>query len=418
MASKFCSKCGREVLAGKRFCGGCGQAMPMAVALPPDEAAAATHVCGQCGTALVPGKRFCKKCGHAVDDLATAAGSTQVSESAVVAETAPVAASVVPVCGRCGAALTPGKRFCKLCGQPAGVPAASTTFDLPGSAPVPAELPKAAIDPAPTPDHAPTITMEIAVPDPEPIAEENPQASKIEEVEEAEEAVPLPATSSAEISEAAPVAVPRDLSKAKIGLAIGFAATVLAAAGGGWAWYVHAHRPVSSAAGSAAPAKQSAAPLPAQEQTQATTTQAAKPPAGSSEPAVAEAPRTAPQSALKSSQNTTPIVQPQRFGPTGHGNPAAPTPVFQKPPVSPQAPLLPSPGQARSGVLHYQGPPVPHGGTVAFDKLPKARLKFTFDRTAWQLLIKPNPDGTKRVILISLAQGYQSNCDLGWEIVE
>jgi hypothetical protein len=59
--------------------------------------------------------------------------------------------------------------------------------------------------------------MEIAVPDPEPIAEENPQASKIEEVEEAEEAVPLPATSSAEISEAAPVAVPRDLSKAKIG---------------------------------------------------------------------------------------------------------------------------------------------------------------------------------------------------------
>jgi len=224
MASKFCSKCGREVLAGKRFCGGCGQAMPMAVALPPDEAAAATHVCGQCGTALVPGKRFCKKCGHAVDDLATAAGSTQVSESAVVAETAPVAASVVPVCGRCGAALTPGKRFCKLCGQPAGAPAASTTFDLPGSAPVPAELPKAAIDPAPTPDHAPTITMEIAVPDPEPIAEENPQASKIEEVEEAEEAVPLPATSSAEISEAAPVAVPRDLSKAKIGLAIGFAA--------------------------------------------------------------------------------------------------------------------------------------------------------------------------------------------------
>jgi hypothetical protein len=70
------------------------------------------------------------------------------------------------------------------------------------------------------------------------------------------------------------------------------------------------------------------------------------------------------------------------------------------------------------GQLHYQGVPVPHGGTVAFDKLPKARLRFTFDHAAWQLIIKANPDGTKRVILISLAPGYQSSCDLGWEIVE
>jgi aromatic ring-opening dioxygenase catalytic subunit (LigB family) len=50
--------------------------------------------------------------------------------------------------------------------------------------------------------------------------------------------------------------------------------------------------------------------------------------------------------------------------------------------------------------------------------MPKARLKFTFDHAAWQLTIKPNPDGTKKVILSSMAQGYQSSCDLGWEIVE
>jgi len=61
---------------------------------------------------------------------------------------------------------------------------------------------------------------------------------------------------------------------------------------------------------------------------------------------------------------------------------------------------------------------VPHGGTVVFDNLPKARLKFTFDHAAWQLAIKPNQDGTKKVVLSSLAQGYQSSCDLGWEIIQ
>jgi hypothetical protein len=69
-------------------------------------------------------------------------------------------------------------------------------------------------------------------------------------------------------------------------------------------------------------------------------------------------------------------------------------------------------------VLHYRGAPVPHGGTVVFDNLPKARLKFVFDHALWQLTIKPNPDGTKKVVLTSLAQGYQTSCDLGWEITE
>jgi hypothetical protein len=76
------------------------------------------------------------------------------------------------------------------------------------------------------------------------------------------------------------------------------------------------------------------------------------------------------------------------------------------------------PAAARSGILHYQGPPVPYNGVVVFDHLPQARLKFNFDRQAWTVTIKPNPDGTKRVTLISQKQGYQTNCDLGWEIVE
>jgi hypothetical protein len=55
---------------------------------------------------------------------------------------------------------------------------------------------------------------------------------------------------------------------------------------------------------------------------------------------------------------------------------------------------------------------------VVFDNLPKERLKFTFDHTLWQLTIRSNPDGTKKITMISLASGPQPRCDLGWEIVE
>lgn len=91
-----------------------------------------------------------------------------------------------------------------------------------------------------------------------------------------------------------------------------------------------------------------------------------------------------------------------------------------QPPESAATPQLP-PSQSpapRSGVLHYQGSPVPYNGVVVFDHLPQARLKFTFDRQAWSLTIKTNADGTKKVTMISQASGYQTSCDLGWEIVE
>jgi hypothetical protein len=68
--------------------------------------------------------------------------------------------------------------------------------------------------------------------------------------------------------------------------------------------------------------------------------------------------------------------------------------------------------------MHYQGPPVPYFGVVVFDNLPKARLKFAFNHQAWSLTLKPNPDGTKKATLVSLVPGYQTSCDLGWEIVE
>ena len=83
----------------------------------------------------------------------------------------------------------------------------------------------------------------------------------------------------------------------------------------------------------------------------------------------------------------------------------------------PPPPPLP-PAQARSGVRHYQGPPILHGGMVVFDNLPKARLKFTFDRVAWELILKTNPDGTKKAILISQAQSAQTSCVLSWELID
>jgi hypothetical protein len=34
------------------------------------------------------------------------------------------------------------------------------------------------------------------------------------------------------------------------------------------------------------------------------------------------------------------------------------------------------------------------------------------------MVIQINPDGTKKLILSSLKQGFQSTCDLGWQIVD
>ena len=61
---------------------------------------------------------------------------------------------------------------------------------------------------------------------------------------------------------------------------------------------------------------------------------------------------------------------------------------------------------------------MPYNGVVIFDHLPQARLRFNFNRQAWSLTLKLNPDGTKRATLISLVQGYQTSCDLGWELAE
>ena len=58
--SAFCTSCGHELLAGGRFCPGCGS--PVSTG------------CASCGGDLVAGAGFCPHCGAAVSGAAPAAG--------------------------------------------------------------------------------------------------------------------------------------------------------------------------------------------------------------------------------------------------------------------------------------------------------------------------------------------------------
>ena len=340
MASRYCTRCGREAAAGKRFCGGCGQAVPdeasarratvVEAAAPgnfgtAESGAASSALCGKCGAALMTGKRFCIQCGQAV------AGAAEVAAA--------------------GASLA----------EPLERPAARKTEVVEQAAPIPEWKPvEPPLPPAPV------------LPGPLPGRDEAP--------------------------------------KRMIGAAIGFAAVVLLGACGAWAWHVYAHRAGTQPAAATAPAQSASpggSPAPGE---------AAKPSAGTPAPKAAAMPQMPAGAAPAPAPVPVPApsVARQDAGPLRHGDPAGPTPVFH--PAQTQLPAQPAPNH--SGLLHYQGPPVAYGGTVVFDNLPKARLRFSFDNAAWRMTIKVSPDGSKRVILVSLKQGYQTSCELGWEIVE
>jgi len=254
----------------------------------------------------------------------------------------------------------------------------------------------------PTPPLAPAETQAPVEVIPPLAREEPPQLA---------EPAPL-----AEPSEPFPPVQPRERSKTKIGLAIALAAAVLLVASAGGAWYAYVHRSVASGAAPPASSTQSAA------LSQAGNGSPVIPaaPMQSDKPSPGTRPRnvpSAPQALANPAHETNPApprsIAVPNTGLSGHGNPAGPTPTFR-----PAMPVSDATAQGRSGVRHYQGPPVPYGGVVVFDNLPKERLRFTFDNTAWRLIIKPNPDGSKKVILNSLKQGYQTYCDLSWERIE
>jgi len=371
MANRRCTQCGKEVLEGKRFCGGCGQAMTVPVS--PSVADQAVEACQQCGTALVSGKRFCKQCGHPVGEPISVAEPVVAAGAVVGSEPA------IPVCARCGATLVPGKRFCRQCG---------CTIDAVGS-------------PAPAMPEAASLPVSSAAV-PEPTSHSTPRW------ESTEESSPVSSRIAAEYDSGAASPTPRGASFAPVRVSIGISAVVLVMAGCIGAWYFYHHR-TASVASAAVPTGQNqvAGSIAHLEQP-------AKPSASTDEPSALNPPQSKPAPGASPSVTTR----------SAAGSPVArqvtqavarqPEPLpLVAPPPSP-----PAPAAQRSEMLHYQGPPVPYHGQVVFDHLPQARLKFKFDHQAWMLSIKPYPDGTKRVTLTSLLPGNQTNCDLGWEIVE
>jgi hypothetical protein len=190
---------------------------------------------------------------------------------------------------------------------------------------------------------------------------------------------------------------------------IAFSATFMVLLGGGyWGWRVYSHRSASLASVASVGAQQptSVQPLERADSEVKDSVQPQgkpspidpEPPTSKVQPPAAPAATTDDSSRKQASPIKLPAVAPPTVSvvPRAAGVPAA----------------------QRSGILHYQGPPVAYNGEVTFDHLPSGRLKFNFDRQVWLLTIKPNQDGTKRVILTSQAQQPQTNCDVGWEIVE
>ncbi|MGP8269888.1 MAG: DUF4352 domain-containing protein [Terracidiphilus sp.] len=124
-----------------------------------------------------------------------------------------------------------------------------------------------------------------------------------------------------------------------------------------------------------------------------------------------------PETTTPQAENASAPIQPIP------GNPAADTQKrenedFGAPPTQTETQQTTQVTSPHSGVLHYAGSPVPFGGVIVFDNLPAERLEFNFDHSMWSPTIKVNPDGTKKLTLTSLKQGYQTSCDVGWEIAE
>jgi hypothetical protein len=58
-----CSKCGKPIKPGAKFCGSCGAACVIGAPAENVVKAPAAPVCPSCGNPLAPGKKFCGSCG-------------------------------------------------------------------------------------------------------------------------------------------------------------------------------------------------------------------------------------------------------------------------------------------------------------------------------------------------------------------
>jgi len=264
-----------------------------------------------------------------------------------------------PFCTACGAGIVPGNRFCVKCGQPV---AASPPVNAPVD---PVAPPAPPVAPVPTAQFTPTPPPPMAV----------PQVT----------AAPVP-----------PQALEAS-SSSGAALWIGLIGILLLLGGVGlWIYMKHAApKPVVVDTATAVPAPLPVETVPAP----VTPVEAPKPEVippnpDNEKPEPVKAPKPVP---------TRPVPTP------------VPTPA-SRPPALP-APPPPVAAAPTSGVLHASVE-VMQDGEVVFENLPKARLKFTFDRSAWKPTIHRQPNGTQTLVMRSLKPGVQRSCDVKWEIVE
>lgn len=94
--TSVCRNCG-EIVSDSKFCSRCGKEMVREKA---------NNVCQKCGSTLKPGVKFCANCGTS----AAAATSAPTAQPPAVAEVQQ------NVCPQCNTALEPGDEFCLQCG--------------------------------------------------------------------------------------------------------------------------------------------------------------------------------------------------------------------------------------------------------------------------------------------------------------
>jgi hypothetical protein len=72
--SKYCSKCGKEILEGASFCGGCGERIEI-VSIDKNK-------CSNCGFTINPKEKFCSECGaQIIDKFSTSKDSVVKNEN-------------------------------------------------------------------------------------------------------------------------------------------------------------------------------------------------------------------------------------------------------------------------------------------------------------------------------------------------
>lgn len=326
----------------------------------------ANRYCKQCGKEVAPDKKFCSGCGQAVETT----------------DSSPVMAAVSQAtnCVKCGAELTPGRQFCKKCGQKVEAQAASVAVAEPIAVTPPTAL-------APPMVIAPPIATAQPIAVTPPVIASSPVATPPIEP-------PVPFKSDERSGD---IAKSGFNSKQGIVIAVVAASLLLAVGGSGWLWYNHMHK-------KSAP---SAMNLPI-----------------AGDAAQDQQAHSAPITTAESKTPPTPVAQPRRLTAEnkpaqtkfGNQNQAEVKTTVDSPPSETHQSTA-SENSTQSGVLHYQGPPVPYNGQVVFDHLPAAKLHFTFDREAWFLTIKTNLDGTKKITLTSRVQGYQSSCEVLWAVM-